>query len=407
MIGFVALAAALTAAAVAWLVWPLIRHRAGAAASQADANVSIYRDQFAELERDLQAGVLSAEQYGVARVELERRLLEDVGAPDQRSRGAMSWSGRLAAIAVGVALPVCAGMLYFYLGNPQGLTAPKHAAADPSNISLEQFQQMTQKLAARLQANPDDAVGWLMLGRAYKVLERYPEALDALTRAEKLAPNNPEVLVERAEALGLAHGGQLDAEATRLLDRALKLAPQDEKALTLAGTAAFAQGEYAKAIQYWQQLAARMPADSELGRALASGIAEARARMGGKAPPAERPRAATAGSVRGVVRLAAGLAGKTSPEDTVFVFARAVQGPRMPLAVLRKQVKDLPLDFTLDDSMAMRPGLELSAFPHVIVSARVSKSGNPMPVPGDLEGESAPVAPGAKGVAVTIERQIP
>jgi cytochrome c-type biogenesis protein CcmH len=213
--------------------------------------------------------------------------------------------------------------------------------------------------------------------------------------------------VERAEALGLAHGGQLDAEATRLLERALKLAPQDEKALTLAGTAAFAQGEYARAIQYWQQLAARMPADSELGRALASGIAEARARMGDKAAPAEKLRAATAGSVRGVVRLAAGLAGKTSPEDTVFVFARAVQGPRMPLAVLRKQVKDLPLDFTLDDSMAMRPGLELSAFPHVIVSARVSKSGNPMPAPGDLEGESAPVVPGAKGVAVTIERQIP
>jgi cytochrome c-type biogenesis protein CcmH len=128
--------------------------------------------------------------------------------------------------------------------------------------------------------------------------------------------------------------------------------------------------------------------------------------MGGTGAAADQSTATAAGAVRGVVRLAPALAGKASPEDTVFVFARAVEGPRMPLAVLRKQVKDLPLHFTLDDSMAMRPGLELSAFPRVIVSARVSKSGNPMPAKGDLEGESAPVVPGAKGVAVTIERQV-
>ena len=407
MIGFIALAALLTAAAVAWLVWPLIAHRGRPAATSADANLSIYRDQFAELERDLQSGVLGEEQYGVARAELERRLLEEVEGPRQASRGAPSRSGQMAAIVVGVALPVCAGLLYFYLGNPQGLTAPRHAAADPANVTVEQFQQMTEKLAARLREKPDDATGWLMLGRAYKVLQRYPEALDALTHAEKLDPNNPEILVDRAEALGLVHGGQLDGEAMRLLEKALKLAPQDEKTLTLIGTAAFGRGEYAKAIGYWQQLAARTPADSDLGRALASGIAEAHARMIGKGAAPARPKSAAAGAVRGVVRIAPALAGKSSPEDTVFVFARAVEGPRMPLAVLRKQVKDLPLSFTLDDSMAMRPGLELSAFPRVIVSARVSKSGNPMPAPGDLEGESAPVVPGSKGVAVTIERLVP
>jgi cytochrome c-type biogenesis protein CcmH len=408
MIGFVALAAILTVAAVAWLAWPLLRHRSGDTSSLADANISIYRDQLAELDRDLAAGTLSAEQYGAARAELEHRLLDDVGAAQNEPRARVSRSGKLAAVAVGVALPITVAVLYLHLGNLQGLSAPKQAPSDPSNISVEQFQQMTEKLAARMQANPDDKVGWLMLGRAYKVLQRYPEALDALTRAEKLDPDNPEVLTERAEALGLAHGGRLDAEATRLLDKALKLAPRDEKALTLAGTAAFAHGEYRKAIEYWQKLAADTPADSELGRALASGIAEARARMSGKAPPTPPgQKAANASAVRGVVRLAASLAGRVSPEDTVFVFARAVEGPRMPLAILRRQVKDLPIDFTLDDSMAMRPGLELSAFPRVIVAARVSKSGSAMPASGDLEGESSPVTPGAKGVSVTIERQVP
>ncbi|PWT76693.1 MAG: c-type cytochrome biogenesis protein CcmI [Proteobacteria bacterium] len=408
MIGFVALAAILAVVAVAWLAWPLLRHRSGDASSLADANISIYRDQLAELDRDLTAGTLSAEQYGTARAELEHRLLDDVGAAQSEPRARASRSGRLAAVAVGVALPVTVAVLYLHLGNPQGLTAPKQAPSDPANISLEQFQQMTEKLAARMQANPDDKVGWLMLGRAYKVLQRYPEALDALTRAEKLDPDNPEILTERAEALGLAHGGHLDTEATRLLDKALKLAPRDEKALTLAGTAAFARGEYKKAIEYWQKLAVDTPADSELGRALASGMAEARARMSGKpspTPPAQK--AANASAVRGVVRLASSLAGKVSPKDTVFVFARAVEGPRMPLAILRRQVKDLPIDFTLDDTMAMRPGLELSAFSRVIVAARVSKSGSAMPASGDLEGESSPVTPGAKGVSVTIERQVP
>jgi cytochrome c-type biogenesis protein CcmH len=283
--------------------------------------------------------------------------------------------------------------------------APKRTPVDASNITLEQFQAMTTKLAARMQEHPEDPVGWTMLGRAYKALERFPDAVEALSRAARLRPQDPEILVEYAEALGLAHGGDLTGEPTALLERALKLAPGNEKALTLAGTAAFARNDYKSAIGYWQRLSAKVPADSEMGQALAAGIAEAKARQNGKT--VQVPAAGAAKAVSGVVRLAPSLQGKTEPLDTVFIFARAAEGPQMPLAVVKKQVKDLPFAFKLDDSMAMRPGLELSAFPRVVVTARVSKSGNAMPTAGDLEGASRPVAPGDKDIAVLIDKQVP
>jgi cytochrome c-type biogenesis protein CcmH len=406
---FLLLAAALLVVSLAFLLLPLLRARNAGAPSERAANLSIYRDQFAELERDLASGVLTDDQYAQARPELEQRLLDDVErAPPVPSATSVRFKRRT-AVAVSVVLPVLAALLYWHLGAPQALNAPTRPPLDASNMTIERFQEMTDKLAARMQRQPDDPVGWTMLGRAYKALERYPDAVEALSRAAKLRPQDPEILVEYAEALGLARGGDLGGEPTALLERALQLAPENEKALTLAGTAAFARNDYKTAIAYWKKLSAKIPADSEIGQALAAGIAEAKARQTGKrvempaapAPPGQ------AKAVSGVVRLAPSLQGKAEPRDTVFIFARAAQGPQMPLAVVKKQVKDLPFEFKLDDSMAMRPGLELSAFAQVVVTARVSKSGNAMPSPGDLEGASAPVTPGANGIAVLIDKQVP
>jgi cytochrome c-type biogenesis protein CcmH len=222
-----------------------------------------------------------------------------------------------------------------------------------------------------------------------------------LQEADRRRPNEPEVLVEYAEALALERGRALAGEPMRLLERALKIDPNHPKALTLAGTAAFEAKDYTRAIAYWERLQAQVPADSELGRALQAGLAQARERAGAKPVPAG------AETIRGEVRLAAGLAGRTGPEDTVFVVARAAEGPRMPLAVLRKQVKDLPLAFALDDSLAMAPQMKLSGFPKVIVTARISKSGNAAAQSGDLEGASAPVQPGASGVVITVDSVVP
>ena len=406
---FLLLAAALVVVSLAFLLLPLLRARRSGVPSERSANLSIYRDQFAELERDLAAGVLNEDQYGQARAELEQRLLDDVDQTPAQAAPKSTWSSRGAAAIVAIGVPVLAGLLYWHLGTPQALTTPKQGTVDASNMTFEQFQSMTNKLAARLQQQPDDPVGWAMLGRAYKALERYPDAVQALSRANKLRPQDVEIMVEYAEALAFVQDGDLAGEPTALLERALKIAPDDVKALTLAGTAAFAKNDYTKVITYWQRLAAKVPADSEMGRALATGIAEAKARRSGKV--AQAPAAPKAGSaakaVSGVVRLAPSLRGKAEPGDTVFIFARAAEGPQMPLAVAKIQVKDLPFEFKLDDSMAMRPGLELSGFPRVVVTARVSKSGNPMPGSGDLEGASAAVTPGATNLAILIDKQVP
>jgi cytochrome c-type biogenesis protein CcmH len=253
-----------------------------------------------------------------------------------------------------------------------------------------------------------------MLGRAYKALERYPEAVQALSQANRRRPGDAEILVEYAEALAQAAGGKLRGEPARLLDQALAVAPDDPKALTLAGGAALQAGDYGTAIRYWERLATLVPPDSELGQALAGGLARARSlAQGGAAARGESrddvpKRGAAAGAaVHGEVRLSAALKNRAAPDDTVFIFARAADGPRMPLAVIRRQVKDLPADFRLDDSMAMNPELRLSAFARVVVAARVSRSGSATAQSGDLLGESAPVAPGGGRVSIVIDKVTP
>ena len=421
---FVVLAVLFVAGSLAFLLIPLLRTRRGGAPSPLAANVSVYQDKFAELERDLRSGILKDDQYAQARAELERRLLDDAQAnPEAPDKSAVR-SGRWTAVGVALAVPIAATLLYLHLGNPGALNAPKHATIDPANVTQEQFQQMTDKLAVKMQSRPDDPIGWTMLGRAYKALDRNSEAAAAFERAVKLKPGDPDIVVDYAEALALAAGGKLEGEPTQLLERALKLSPDNEKALALAGTAAFSRNDFAGATRYWERVAAKVPADSEMGKAIASGIAEAKARASGKRPsdtvakaggstatgkstPTETTAAPTGKSVSGTVRLAPALAAKAAPEDVVYLFARAAEGPRMPLAVIKKQVKDLPFKFTLDDSMAMQAGMELSTQPRVIVSARVSKSGSATPAAGDLVGVTNAVSPGATGVSVIIDNQVP
>jgi len=412
MILFTLLAAVLVAAALGLVLRPLLRARPGAEPTPGNANRSIYRDQLAELERDLSLGTLDRTQYEAARAELQRRVLEEAGAesvPVSRTASATR-----TALVIGVAMPVIAALLYWHLGQPQGIDASKQTAQDASPPTPEQFQAMTQQLAERMATNPDDPVGWLMLGRAYKALERYPEAVQALSQANRRRPGDAEILVEYAEALAQAAGGKLGGEPARLLDQALAVAPDDPKALTLAGGAALEAGDYGKAVRHWERLAIQVPPDSELGQALAAGLARARSlAQGGAAPrgqaPGDEPKRGPASgpAVYGEVRLSAALKNRAAPDDTVFIFARAADGPRMPLAVIRRQVKDLPTDFRLDDSMAMNPELRLSAFARVVVAARVSRSGSATAQSGDLLGESAPVAPGNGRVSVVIDQVRP
>ena len=302
---------------------------------------------------------------------------------------------------LGTVIPLSAILLYLYLGNLQGLVALPHPAAGLSSITADQFQDMTAKLAARMQQNPGDAEGWKMLGRAYRSMERFDEANAAFKKAVELEPNDADLLADYAESLALAAGRSLAGEPTRLLDRARKLDPRSTKVLTLSGSAAFERGDYQAAIGYWEAVIMQPGVDGELARALQKVVDEARARVAGK--PAAMV-AAGKERVTGIVDLDDSLKSRVQPDDTVFVFARAARGPRMPLAIVKTKVADLPYRFSFDDSMAMVPEMKLSGFGDIVIGARVSRSGSATPSAGDLEGISDKIKPGRTGVRVTIDR---
>lgn len=304
---------------------------------------------------------------------------------------------------------------YAWRGNFEGWAvgpgSPAAAQADGGDehaLGKGQIEALTQKLADRLKSQPDDAEGWSMLGRSYAVLGRYADAAAAFRAAIKLKPDDAQAFADAADAIGMAQGRQLAGEPEKLLARALELDPDNPKALGLAGTIAFDQGKHALAAKHWERAMKALEPASPLAQQLQGAIDEARRRAG--LPPLARAASAadtapTAGNAQVQVRvsLAPALAAKASPDDVVFVFARALDGgPRAPLAITRRQVKDLPLDLTLDDSMAMSPALRLSTQERVIVGARISRSGNAIAQPGDLQGLSAPVEVGARGVEVVI-----
>lgn len=412
---FIIVAVLLLGAALLFIVPPLLRRdAAGGSVERKALNISVYRDQLAEMDRDLQNDVLTQDQYRQGRQELEQRLLEDVADAPDAPAPAPPRAARASAVALAVLIPLLAVGSYLLLGAP-GLLSPQpaamSAAAGGAGDTAHQINQMVTRLEQRLANEPDNAEGWAMLGRSYLVLERFADARTALEKAVALNLQTPDLLVDYADALAMASGQSLDGRPLELINQALALDPNNHKGLWLAGTAAYERTDYRGALEYWRRLYAMVPKDSEAARAMEGNIAEAESLLGEAkgATPAPVPAAqASAVTVKGTVRLEQGLRTRVQDTDTVFVFAQAPSGPRMPLAVLRAQVKDLPLSYALDDSMAMDPSLTLSRFPEVVVVARISKGGSAMPQSGDLQGISGPVRPAdAAAVDVLISEMLP
>ena len=403
---FWSLAGLLAAAVIALLLRPLLSRRVADGVSSDALNTSLYAEQLAELEADLRAGKVSQSDFDRASRELKGRLVEDVsGAQAPRS----TTQSRLTAVVVGVAVPLCAVGIYLLVGSPQLLHPPP--AADPvAELKPHEIEAMVERLAERLKSDPANVEGWMLLARSYGAFGRFKESADAYANAAKLQPGDAQLLADYADALGMALGRRLEGEPEKLIARALEIDPRNLKALALAGTAAFERKDYKTAAAYWERMLPLVPPDSDDARSIRGNVEEARSLAEGQVAKKEafEPKDATppkthAAALRGEVRLAPAIAAQAAPTDTVFIFARAVQGPPLPLAVLRKQVRELPVQFALDDSMAMAAGARLSGSPQVIVGARVSKSGSPAAQPGDLQGLSAPVANDASGVTVVID----
>jgi cytochrome c-type biogenesis protein CcmH len=365
--------------------------------------------------RDLKAlhddGSLAAEAHDRARAPLERELVDLVtGGADVAGPGTPRPSTALS-------LGLFAAVLALAVGGYSVTGSPEHAGHRPSSVSStstistdspdpvtdQQVAELVEQVAQRVKERPDDATGWALLARAYSAMGRQSDAIPAFQRALSLAPQDASLMADFADALAAQNNGQFDPESLALIEQALTLEPGNIKALALAGSAAYDRRDYATAVRLWSQIETALPADSPMLPQLRSSIAQAR-QLGGV--PEVAAATADPAAVSGRITLAPELQARTSPGDTVFIVARAAEGPRMPLAVLRKRVSDLPLDFKLDDSMAMAPNARISDHPRVIVSARISKSGQAAPAAGDLAGQSEAVVPGADNVAVRISEVV-
>ncbi len=380
------------------------------------------RARIAALRDDLATGRIDQPQFDQQENALAQELLARSAtlqanapprAPDRRR-----------TLAIAALLGVAALALIWLLAGPREAPAPTAAStASPAEraaasapapasgpraaraLSDEQIQRMIDETRARVQANPKDVAAWAMLAHSYDMLGKFAESSKAYASLAQLAPNDAQVLADYADALGVANGRTLAGEPAALIRKALAIDPRNVKALTLAGTEAYERADYPGAAAQWERARA-LSHDPALIQQIDLSLASARASgkpVAASAPvAAATPAAGASATISGRVSLADDLVGKAPPDAVVFIFARPVEGSRMPVAILRRHVRDLPLDFTLDDSMSMVRDVRLSQAGLVIIGARVSKRGDVMPAAGDMQGMSAPIRVGASGVKLEI-----
>lgn len=417
--------------AMIFVLPPLFRRNRTNPIHHDELNVELIRQQLAELESDLNNGKLDRSEYASARKDLERELLYDVSGSDVKPAQNTGKSGRWTAILMMPALPLAAVLLYLQIGSSEQMSqrlaqgAVNPGSGPQAGKQLPSVAEMVNKLAAKLESEPDNPEGWFMLARSYMMLDRYAEAAAAYKQVHTLVGDQPELLVSYADALAMVHDGRLTGKPAQLIQKALELDPNQPQGLWLAGMAADQQADYETAIDYWRRLEPLLKDEPEALQEVRQLIESARSRSGladekiltssEDASPlaatttgAETPEPATEKGIVVNIDLDPTVRQLAALDDSLFIFAQALEGPPMPLAAVRKQVKDLPLEVTLSDAMAMMPAMRLSNFSEVRIGARISKTGDVKPQSGDLYGERSPVPVDAsEPVQITISDQIP
>jgi len=418
---FLVWAALMCVGVVAILAWSLRRASlAGLLASERDSvlsHVAVYREHLAELQHELAQGTLDQAGFDTSHEELTQRLLEDTPRkPTSTAAAATAVVPRWKILGSSLALliPLLSFALYFVVGTPGGLDPVlANQVGGDEQISTDKLQSMADQLRQRLSENPNNAEGWVMMGRIERALGHLDPAEEAFKKSLSLAAND-DVRIERAEVLAQKNQGKFEGEPWSIIQSVLKADPEHGNALLLAGSAAFSQGQFQDALKYWDKVRGLLPASSPDLPALVEAINKARERLNmppldpdtvvAQAPqasamqakPAKGKTAPGAERIAGRVSLDPSLVSQVSPKDTVFIYANAADGPRMPLAIVRTTVDKLPYDFVLDDSMAMNPQMKLSSISSVMVRARISRSGHAMAQPGGLGVSAGPIKPGAK-----------
>ena len=408
---FWTIALLLVAATVGALAWPLLRVRPVPPEPDDAAATNVYRDQKRQLDDELREGSIAQAEYDASLQELASRLGAEMTPPV--AAAAPSRLPFTAALTLVALLPVSALLLYVTLGNPNALqSATTNARAA---MSHEDLTTIVDKLAARMKEQPEDPTGWKLLARAYSAMGRLDDAVAAFREASaRSSQQDPAVLADWADALAMKQQ-TLQGEPTQLIARALAIDPRNQKALALSASAALERKDYDAAVAEWQKLQAQFAPASAEAKEIATMIAEATAAKRGEpvatSSASSSARSAQANTASATVRVHVSLDPKlrdrVAADDALFVYARAVGGSRMPLAVIRTKANALPQTFTLDDSMAMSPTARLSSAADVIVEARVSRSGNATPGSGDLRGTSKEVKPGSAEVSIVIDGVLP
>ncbi len=396
----------LAALAALFVLSPLMLNRSVESGKRSTINVALFKDRLQELENDRNGELISEDEFRSLKTELERRLLEDAG-----ENGAVTSlkTGKPSGLVIGLlalSIPLAALAIYQQIGAKpdweitQTLNQARQKAAAGENTEQE-VKQLVEQLNQRLQQRPEDSSYLMMVGSTQMELGNYAAATDAYQRLSLIYPEDAAVLGQYAQALYLSSGRALTDKVRRLADKALSLNPQQATVLGMMGIAYFEEGDFQQAINYWERLLPLLGPVSPNRKMIAAGIEQAKEllRESGVAV-AETPKTATAVSLQVQVAIAEGV--EVEQGASVFVYARAMGGPRMPLAVARMTVADLPASITLDDSMAMAPGFKLSSFEQVELVARISKNGIANRGPGDIEGLFGPVTTAAPAENLTL-----
>lgn len=402
----------LLACAFLFIIPPLWKKREITETDSEHRNIKIAKDRANDLKQQLKAGALTQSQFDEQYEELELNLGDDLET-DQLNEHQAS-QGRWFILVVVILVPLVSVLTYYALGEPDAL---KKAQAQLAQQSAQPTQQdinnMVDGLAQRLKREPDDAEGWMMLGRSYKYMGKYQLAVDAYEQAYQLLGDQTELMLHYADALSMANQGNLSGKAAELIFKALKQSPDNAMALWLGGMAKVAMGDNTQAMQYWRKLETILPEGSDSLRQLQGMMASLQAQNPALATQAEstvRPTKKESGteiSIEVKVSVNKVLESKVNATDTVFIYAKALTGPPMPLAIVRKKVADLPVTVVLDDAMAMMPAMKLSNFKQVKVMARVSKSGTAMQQKGDYIGSlELQDLEGKKVVDIVINQEI-
>lgn len=401
-------------------------------------NAAVYRDQMAELDQERTLGLISEDEWRQSRDELAARLLQDVGASREgvaaatgavspatvkRTRPTANAKPGVLLFSFIVLIPTCSLVLYSILGQPAALDplAISQGLDSPQDVTPEKLTTMATAITRRLQDEPNNMEGWVMLARVQRAREHFDESANALRKALSLSRDD-NLSIELAEVLAQQNKGVFAGEPWSIIQKVLAADPHHLNALLLAGSASFSELNFQSALRFWERAREVVPVDSPDAPELDRAIAQARDKLGLPPIPSRAANGdktsvgsttanatATRGaetvartSISGRVSIAPDMANKVAPTDTVFIYATAVAGSRMPVAIVKITANQLPFDFVLDDSTAMSPAAKLSGMEEVTVRARISKSGNAVAQPNDLGVSVTPVKPGSTGLNLMI-----